>query len=437
VVLYEGHDSDEVEVGRLQKAGFVNVKKVALSERGRGVFLAKKEKRSQTIDWQEFEKKYNLVGAPYHVPMVTKGDGRTCERVYLKTEVWKVRLSSEKNPAKFASPHEESQYLKNLRGVDGVCRLKEYREKKDHSITVLEFFPNIGTLQDVQIPPQMRKKVEDQKHRIIQEVNSAGVLHNDMYDRNFLVNADYELCLIDFDQSQPANGRNDYDHGYYFRVPRASASREETGASQDKIETLEKAWDIAARSNASYPGKYVAYYSLNLDGKQFSGERPWEDRWSYIGPALREACGGALAGKKILELGCNLGLLSVWAAREGAECHGYEYAADILEGGKLVASAFGVDERCAWQPADLNRKDVTDAITYEADVCTCLSVMNWVNNKDNLIEFLSRQKVVLYEGHDSDEVEVGRLQKAGFVNVKKVALSERGRGVFLAKKTEQ
>jgi 2-polyprenyl-3-methyl-5-hydroxy-6-metoxy-1,4-benzoquinol methylase len=178
----------------------------------------------------------------------------------------------------------------------------------------------------------------------------------------------------------------------------------------------------------------VAYYSLNVDGMQFSGERPWEERWLYIGPALREACGGDLAGKRILELGCNLGLLSVWAAREGAECQGYEYESDILEGGKLLATAFGVADQCGWNQADFNKREVTDAIAYEADICTCLSVMNWVKNKENLINFLSRQKMVLYEGHDSDEVEIGRLNRAGFVSVEKVAISERGRGVFLARK---
>jgi hypothetical protein len=197
---------------------------------------------------------------------------------------------------------------------------------------------------------------------------------------------------------------------------------------------LEKAWDIAARSNASFPGKYIAYYSLDVDGRHFPGERPWADRWEYIGKALREAVGGDLKGKRILELGCNLGLLSVWAAREGAVCHGYEYESDILEGCRLLASAFGVADRCSWHQTDFNNKSVTDDITDEFDVCTCLSVMNWVRNKDNLIELLSRQKVVIYEGHEKDHIEIERLKRAGFLGTKRVALSERKRSVFLARR---
>ena len=65
-----------------------------------------------------------------------------------------------------------------------------------------------------------------------------------------------------------------------------------------------------------------------------------------------------------------------------------------------------------------------------------LKVMNWVRNKDNLIDLLSRQKVVLYEGHDEDEIETKRLKSAGFSEIKKGAVSERGRGIFWAGKDD-
>jgi len=435
LVLYEGHDEDEIETGRLRQAGFAGIEKVAVSERGRGVFIGKRERIEKKIDWDEFERQYGLRGMTYHVPCVNVGDGTSLERIYFKTEVWKARLSDRKNPAKLASPHEEAQFLKTLKDVPNVCRLKEYIEKEDHTITIMDTFSNIGTLEKVDIPPEFRDKVEKQKHKIIKSINNAGILHNDMFDRNFLVNSNYDICLIDFDQAQFAEGRNDYDDGYYYKVPKPKSIAEKQ-VDNAKREKLEMAWDIAAKSNASYPGKYVAYYSLNVDGNQFSGERPWEDRWGYIGKALRDACGGDLKGKRIIELGCNLGLLSVWAAREGAICHGYEYEADILEGSKLVASAFGVSDRCKWSRIDFNKKEDTDSIVDEFDICTCLSVMNWVRDKDNLIDLLSRQKNVLYEGHDEDEIETGRLRQAGFSLIERVTVSERGRGVFWARKDD-
>jgi len=62
--------------------------------------------------------------------------------------------------------------------------------------------------------------------------------------------------------------------------------------------------------------------------------------------------------------------------------------------------------------------------------------MNWVMDKDNLIDLLSRQKVVLYEGHDNDQIETDRLRKAGFSGIERVAVSERGRSVFVAMNKE-
>ncbi|MBN1276337.1 MAG: hypothetical protein JXA35_02510, partial [Deltaproteobacteria bacterium] len=646
-VIYEGHDNDQVERERLARAGFTDIEKIVSSERKRSVFIARKDIQTEKrITWENFEKRYGLKGVSFETPNVNTGDGNRVERIYFKnSEVWKVRLSAEKNPAKLASPYEEARFLQLLKDVPNICRFKSYLETTFFTVVILEYFPNIGTLDQVSIPPEYYNKVENQKHEVVKAVNERGILHNDILDRNFLVNSDYDICLIDFDQAQLISGLNDYEHGRYSRFSKpvvyhtagddktgnlkkleeawdvaaksnatspgrylayyslnadgrflhgeipwadrwkeiekplleacngdfngkniielgcnmglvsiwaakngaqchgydrygdileacklnASAfgvsdrckwdvidfnneaecktisldydvciclslmkwvkqkpnllgllSRQKklvyeghdgneverdrlkgagfsdireigissrgrtiflatrntgSGLKYEKAEMLSKAWDIAARSNASYPGKYIAYYSLDVEGRRFPGERPWEERWKYIGKALREACGGDLNGKKILELGCNLGLLSVWAAREGAFCSGCEYEADILEGARLLASSFGVSERCKWSQADFNKKEVTDSIDGEYDICTCLSVMNWVRSKDNLIEFLSRQKKVIYEGHDSDQIETVRLRKAGFSEIERVAVSERGRGVFLARKT--
>ncbi len=436
VVLYEGHESNEIEISRLKQAGFTNIEKVATSERKRSVFLARRGElyEGKNIDWDEFEKRYGLVGAPYYISRVVRGDGEHFERIYFKTEVWKVRLSNKKNPAKFASPHQAARYLQVLKDVPNVCRLREYIEKPDHNILVMEYFPNIGNLEQVTIPPEFRNKVEKQKHAVIQAANNAGILHNDMFDRNFLVNSNYDICLIDFDQAQQVEGKNDYDHGHYYKVPRPVVITTHGEDKTSNLKKLAKAWDIAARSNASYPGKYIAYYSVDVDGRHFPGERLWTDIWAYIGNALSDACGGDLKEKKILELGCNLGLVSIWAAQEGAICHGYECHSDILEACKLVADDFGVADRCSWSQVDFNRKTDTDNISDEFDVCTCLSLMNWVRNKENLIRLLSRQRAVIYEGHESDEIETGRLKIAGFSEIKKVAVSERSRSVFWARK---
>jgi 2-polyprenyl-3-methyl-5-hydroxy-6-metoxy-1,4-benzoquinol methylase len=206
-------------------------------------------------------------------------------------------------------------------------------------------------------------------------------------------------------------------------------------------ELLKQAWHIARQSKASSPAEYLAYYSLktfdygsgdtyaDTEG-HFAGERDWLERWSYIRPALLEALDGDLANKRILELGSNMGLLSVWAAREGAQTTAVEYEQDITLASHLIAQAFEVDNRCIWLQGDLNHWQSDESY----DVCTCLNVMYHVRNKQNLIDLLEKQKAVVYESHDGLAVETERLRAAGFENIKIICKSERGREVFLAVK---
>jgi hypothetical protein len=101
-----------------------------------------------------------------------------------------------------------------------------------------------------------------------------------------------------------------------------------------------------------------------------------------IGKALRDACED-LCRKKGAELGCNLGLLSIWAAGKELSAR-KRYESDILEGSGLVAEAFGF-RPCSWHQADFNRKSDTERIGDDYALCTCLSVMNWVSDKNNLM----------------------------------------------------
>jgi hypothetical protein len=77
-------------------------------------------------------RRYGLVGAPYYAPMVSMGDGALHERTYFKTEVWKVRLSPDKNPAKNLHHLMRSHNMSNGFPESEICRFKEYIEKSDH-----------------------------------------------------------------------------------------------------------------------------------------------------------------------------------------------------------------------------------------------------------------------------------------------------------------
>ena len=63
-------------------------------------------------------------------------------------------------------------------------------------------------------------------------------------------------------------------------------------------------------AGASSPGRALAYYELDFGGLRLPGERPWAVRWRV----LRQIT--ALRGRRVLELGCNLGLLSIFLLKE-------------------------------------------------------------------------------------------------------------------------
>lgn len=194
-----------------------------------------------------------------------------------------------------------------------------------------------------------------------------------------------------------------------------------------ELSKLKTAWEIAAKSNASTPGAQSAYYGLTLDGYGFLGERSWESRWDAIKRVVR------FDGKSILELGCNMGLFSTFMRLSGASrAVGLDIDQDIIRAAKLIAEAFGVDNEYYVQ--NLDDQNPWEDLYQGFDVVFALSVMHWVQDKDRLLGFLARHQEIVYEGHDSFEIEYERLSRCGFKNIEIVSVSERGRVVFYAKK---
>jgi 2-polyprenyl-3-methyl-5-hydroxy-6-metoxy-1,4-benzoquinol methylase len=204
------------------------------------------------------------------------------------------------------------------------------------------------------------------------------------------------------------------------------------------LETLARAWDVAARSNASAPGVNIAYYSLDISGMNFPGERPWLHRWHLI------RNGVDFRGKRFLELGCNMGLLSIHAKLGGAaRCVALDRDSEILQGAKLAADGFGAEVE--FRQADLNAMEELEA-RFEGkapqtsggsesfDIVSALSVMYWVKDKARLWSFLARFRELLYEGHESESEAIRLLQRAGFTQVTRLGTTERNRPVFLAKR---
>ncbi len=106
-----------------------------------------------------------------------------------------------------------------------------------------------------------------------------------------------------------------------------------------KLKKLLDAWRLAQKSNASAPALPLAYYAIDFEGYHFPGERPWNERWNRL-KSLSD-----YSGKTILELGCNMGLLSIHLLKEAgaAKCIGIDHDKKILESAKLISEVFEVN----------------------------------------------------------------------------------------------
>jgi serine/threonine protein kinase len=179
-------------------------------------------------------------------------------------------------------------------------------------------------------------------------IHKRGVLHRDLSPDNVFVQEDGRICLIDFDQAVAGVYRAqevDSKGKRFGIIPPCSSIQlliDQLSLSYEYMmvaKELESAWSIGARSNASSPGRNLAYHWVFGD-VELPGERDWFNRWEIIYKALRQF----LPGAHILDLGCNMGLLANHCMLYGAKhVTAIDIYDDILEAGSKLAKAAGVD----------------------------------------------------------------------------------------------
>jgi len=197
------------------------------------------------------------------------------------------------------------------------------------------------------------------------------------------------------------------------------------GSLDGPLGLLAKAWRIARQSGANAPGQQVAYYSFDVCGEHFPGERPWALRWGQIAGRVD------FTGKRVLELGCNLGMFSSFARHAGAPaCTGVDAEADILDGARLVAEAMGVEND--YRQINFDSPEDWESQLAGHDLVMALSVVNWVADRERFMTFLGRHSECIFEGHGPDDQEQAELRSAGFNHVEVIAISERNRPVYHA-----
>jgi predicted Ser/Thr protein kinase len=292
--------------------------------------------------------------------------------------------------------------------------------------------------------------------RAIRRLHRRGIAHRDLRLDNVLIAPSGEVGLVDFDRALPMSSRAAtladwfgvgrgrpaskpfWKLAMYTLIPRAESIGQRIRAlvrrrrpivnddtKEPDLRLLIEAWELAARSKANAPGQHVAYYGFTYRGFHLPGERPWYLRWEAI------RTGVDMRGKKVLELGCNMGLLSVNAVIHGAaSAVGADRDADILAAGRLVAEALGIEVR--FERVDIVADPDWETRLAGADLVVAMSLLHWLPDPDRLLAFLARHRELLYEGHDSIEVEEARLRAIGFTTIRELATTERGRPLLHA-----
>ena len=372
----------------------------------------------------------------------------------------------------------EDEYLsmQKLSSVPGVPAVRSYKRVGEWEQLEMELLPGLCGYDPTFGNPHETFKDFWEIVRVTIQINRIGCSHGDLHWRNVGRNREGGISVFDFDQACLASpwrcavrdilglgtcerrsefslfNRLRYVQGIgvllramvrlakevvaFLSRPHSSSPQRSPFAKSTFVQrvmlqedialkTLAEAWSIASRAKASAPDADLAYYSLDIGGINFPGERPWILRWERIRKNID------FKGKRLLELGCNMSLLSIHAKLSGAAfCLGVDADKDILLAANLASRAFGTDVE--HRPVDLGDSFHWEEELNGFDIVSALSVLHWIEDKERVWSFISKHKEVLYEGHESEREAEHNLRKAGFTRLVPLGTTERNRQMFYA-----
>ena len=362
---------------------------------------------------------------------------------------------------------DEYEILKFSSAVKGIPKTFHYNKNELYELLFLSYLPG-AQLRNLQLSFIQTVKVTLQVLRILIRLSRKGICHNDVTPQNVLLTGKNNASLVDFDQavrttivkafagnilgirseeSKVSYGLNtifkDYLRKHFpnflYSLKRLIGRKPEfekhelpeiKDDADPKLKKLLDAWRLAQKSNASAPALPLAYYAIDFEGYHFPGERPWNERWNRFSNVT------AYEGKTILELGCNMGLLSIYLLKEAGAANsiGVDHDKKILESAKLISEVFEVNP--VFRQINFNSaKDwESELSSYKIDIVFALNVLNWVHDKESFLRFLSNFPEVIFEGHDTTEVERKRFEQIGFNTIDEIGYSERERIILRCRK---
>ena len=247
---------------------------------------------------------------------------RAFRRTYLlRNKVFKIVITKfdRNNILRSQDIPGEYRILKKCYRVNGIPKPYKYYKTETFDVLIMEAFDG-ELLSDIQLNLKRSGILILRLSLILIKLSLLGISHNDLIPRNILTTPLNKVCLVDFDQATHTSFINaflrsffglqigkDSVYGSFLRISisllLASLPRKISRYfkillnsidykrhklprlpknSCPQLKAINRAWRIAQNSNASSPGKTLAYYSIKFEGYRFPGERLWEDRWNII-----------------------------------------------------------------------------------------------------------------------------------------------------------
>lgn len=261
---------------------------------------------------------------------------------------------------------------------------------------------------------------DGQAERILADVragaeflNSHGIAHRDLNPRNILIDEDGTAMIFDFDWIQPGLDPEiarlcDFEpldeRVRQYAVPVMASGLATRG--YHRVVTYVRNLRLDASRATSNPD--TPYQKI--DGV---GERDCEPRWNALRPDVK--------GKRVVDLGCNLGYFASRSLDEDA--------ADVLAVDRdkaILAAAVKIHPNLEGKTLHLNLEE--EMPEGEFDVAFCLSLWQHLGaSKRSLLDYLKTIPVVYWEDVNLSK---GELEHMGF-EVERIGFSDLGRNLFV------
>lgn len=222
-----------------------------------------------------------------------------------------------------------------------------------------------------------RNRIIDGVRSALEYLHSKGVAHRDVAPENVVVDELSNPYLIDFEWAHPCDGTIGVDCVDFepWAVPARCVPIVQTGMEQRGFHTIVNYVRQLGLENKTHGFKGIPYQAV--DGV---GERDCETRWKLMNPDVY--------GKRVADVGCNLGWFLRRAWEEGASA---VWGIDNDEA--VVRAARELDPIGNYVVTDLN---TTSTGIPRADVIFCLSVLQHLETPDRVFDVLLERADTLY-----------------------------------------